>query len=104
MFADEIGAEITIDTVVTIDGSGAVGRLSPTLISGTDEIVTASVVVSRAIRRGDADILCSEVARRVNDGSLTVQVRSELVDTVAVVRNGAEPLSVTIRAECRIDR
>jgi len=101
MFADEIGAEIVIDTVVTIDESGAVGRLSPTLISGTDEIVTASVVVSRAIRRGDAEILCSEVAERIGDDGLIVEVRSELVDTVAVVRDGAQPLAITVRARCR---
>lgn len=102
MFADDRGPETTIDTAVAIDSDGNVHRLSPKIISGTDEIVTASVVVQRAIIRGDAEDLCQDIAKVVDDASMIIQVRSELVDTVAVVVDGAPPLSIVIRAECSV--
>ncbi len=102
MFADDRGPQTNIDTVVAIDPDGVVHRLTPKIISGTDEIVTASEVVRLAISRGDAELLCDDVAEVVNDSSMLIQVRSELVDTVAVVVDGAPPLEVIIRAECRL--
>ncbi len=101
MFAPDRGALLTIDTVVRVDSSGVVHRLDPNTISGTDEIVTASVVAVKAIQRGEADLLCREVADRIGDPDSTVEVRSEQVNTIDVVDHHADPISVTIWAECR---
>lgn len=103
MFAPDRGALLTIDTVVRVDSAGVVHRLDPNTISGTDEIVTASVVAVKAIRRGDSDLLCREVADRIGDPTATIEVRSELVNTIDVVNHRGEPVSVTVWAECRFE-
>jgi len=101
MFAPDRGSVLNIDTVVRVDAEGIVHRLDPNTISGTDEIVTASVVAVKAIQRGDSDLLCREVANRIADPTSTVEVRTELVNTIDVVDHRAEPISVTVWAECR---
>lgn len=103
MFAPNRGAVLNIDTVVRVDSDGVVHRLDPFAISGTDEIVTASVVAVKAIRRGQADLLCQEVAERIGDPSSTVEVRTELVNTIDVVDHHAEPIDVTVWASCRLE-
>ena len=101
MFAPDRGAVLNIDTVVLVDAEGEIHRLDPNTISGTDEIVTASVVVVKAIQRGDSDLLCQEVADRIGDPSATIEVRTEQVNTIDVVDHHADPISVTVWSECR---
>jgi len=101
MFAPDRGAVLNIDTVVRVDAAGVVHRLDPNTISGTDEIVTASVVAVKAIQRGDSGLLCQEVADRIGDPTSTVEVRTEQVNTIDVVDHNASPISVTVWAECR---
>ena len=99
MFAFDRGAEHNIATAVEIDADGSVRRLSPTLIAGTDEVILASVTVTRSINRGEADLLCAEIAERLGPGR-TVEVRLETVDVVAFIADGAEPTAIDVKARC----
>ncbi len=101
MFATDRGAIMSIDTAVTIDPTGGTDHLSPKQISGTDEIVSAAVVVSRAVRNGDAELLCIDIADRLDNPDLTVQIRTEVVDTAALVDHNARPISIEVVSECR---
>lgn len=75
MFARDRGDEAWLDTVVGRDDGGAIVRLSPELISGSDEPVLAAASVSRALTAGTAETLCHRVAARVADsGRDEVQV------------------------------
>jgi hypothetical protein len=98
MFTYERGRVMALDTVVVVDGDER-HRLSPEAISGTDEAVLASSRVSDAIRAGRADRLCREVAGRVDEAG-EVQVVTEVHDTVELVREGADPRSMTVHARC----
>lgn len=99
MFATDRGDRHEIATVVEVLDDGATARLSPESIAGTDEIVLTAVTVERALRAGDASVLCAEVAARLGEGR-EVRVQSETHDVVELVAAGAPPLAVTIHAEC----
>ncbi|NIR42226.1 MAG: hypothetical protein GWN79_29185 [Actinobacteria bacterium] len=99
MFATDRGAVHAIATAVEVAKDGSAIRLSPSLIAGTDEVVLASVTVARAVRRGEADALCAEILARVGAGR-RIEVRSETIDAVAHVVEGADPYAVTVHARC----
>ena len=99
MFAGDRGAVHQMATAVAIEGDGSASRLSPELIAGTGEAVLASVTVTRAIRRGEAEVLCEEIAERTKPGH-TIEVRTEEIDVVAFVADGAPPLSFVVHARC----
>ena len=99
MFAANRGNEHWIPTVVEVRVGGGTTRLTPELIAGTDEVVLASVTVERAVRNGQAEDLCREVAGRLGSGRYA-RVQSERHDVVDLVANGAMPLAVEVHAEC----
>ena len=98
MFATDRGSTHSIATVVERTDDGF-ERLSPKLISGTDEAVLASVTVSQAVRRGEADVLCEEVLERLG-AEHRVEVRTETLDVVALSVEGSTDLTVTVHATC----
>jgi hypothetical protein len=100
MFTDERGRVIGLDTVV-LERDGRRQRLSPALIGGTDEVVLASATVSDAIAGGPAAVarLCREVADRL-DRAGTVEVVTEVYDTVALLRHGAGPVQRRVHGTC----
>lgn len=106
MFARDRGDDLRVDTVVGRDTGGAVVRLSPELISGSDEPVLAAVTVSRALAAGREESLCDEVAARVVDAGRTdvrvVEVVSEHHDLDRFAPD--EPLSRRPRARCEVPR
>lgn len=99
MFATNRGEDHRIPTVVELLPSGTTARLSPELIAGTDEGVLTAVTVSRAVRDGQAAALCAEVVDRLGPGR-SARVQTEHHDVVALVADGAPPLSIEIHAEC----
>ncbi len=99
MFAFDRGVEHDIATAVEVDVGGDVVRLSPKLIAGTDEVILASVTVKRSIARGEAELLCAEIAERLGPGR-TVDVRVETVDVVAFITAGVEPSGIDVKARC----
>jgi hypothetical protein len=102
MFTAERGEVVDLDTAVLVDGDTR-RRLSPEVVGGTDEIVAASVTVSRAITEGGAalDLLCQDIAARV-DGSGEVEVVTERHDAVDYLKEGGEPLAVRVHARCPV--
>ena len=98
MFATDRGPQHSIATAVERTDDGFV-RLSPKLIAGTDEVVLASVTVTRAVRRGEAEILCAEILERLG-ADRQVEVRSETLDVSALSLNGSTPSSIEVHARC----
>jgi hypothetical protein len=99
MFASDRGAVHQMATAVEIEADGSASRLSPDLIAGTDEVVLASVTVTRAIQRGESAELCEEIAERAG-ASRIIEVRTELIDVVALVADDAPPISFVVQARC----
>lgn len=99
MFAADRGVVHRLATAVEIDADGRAQRLSPDLIAGTGEPVLASATVADAVRSGTADTLCAEIAARIGPGHV-IEVRTETVDVIAMIVDGAAPLSVESHAEC----
>jgi len=100
MFTTERGEVVDIDTAVRVDDAGR-HRLSPELVGGTSEIVSAAVTVSRAIAEGAAALarLCGEIADRVDEPG-SIEIVTERHDAVALLQDGAQPLEVTVHERC----
>lgn len=105
MFSTDRPVRADLATVVGVNAAGEVVRLSPELIAGADEPILAAATVSGSIRTGQSDQLCTEAADRVRAAGLDVAeavVRTEHVDVVAHVADGADPLAVTVYARCPV--
>ena len=102
MFAHDRGDHTWLDTVIGRDANGEPIRLSPGLISGSDEPVLASATVTRAIAADAASTLCTHVAERVREGGaddvVTVQVVSERHDLDRFTPD--EPLERVVHVAC----
>src|SRR5205823_10535501 len=78
MFATDVGRTAVVDTAVGVRADGWTERLSPSLVTGTNEIILAASTVSNAVVDGPAATasLCDEIARRVSGSRPdVVQVR-----------------------------
>ncbi|MDE0701617.1 MAG: hypothetical protein OXH61_12965 [Acidimicrobiaceae bacterium] len=98
MFATDRGNVHTIATAVERTDD-EFERLSPKLIAGTDEAVLASVTVTRAVRLGEADILCEEILERIGAGR-RIEVRTETLDVVEFSVEGSSDSTVSVHARC----
>ncbi len=98
MFATDRGNVHTLATAVERTDDGF-ARLSPKLIAGTDEAVLASVTVTRAVRHGEADILCEEILERVGSDR-RIEVRTETLDVVVLSVEGSADSTVTVHSRC----
>lgn len=125
MFGSLRSAQASIDTVVGVTESAEIERLSPELISGSDEVILAAATVSDAVDRGFTERLCSEVAARIaatrpartrparnrsaantgdpGSGLEAVVVRTEHIDVVAHLADGAPALAVTEHSRCEVE-
>ena len=105
MFSTDRPVRADLVTVVGVTGAGEAVRLSPELIAGADEPILAAATVASAIRADQSDRLCAEVADRVRAAGPDMAeavVRTEHVDVVAHVADGAGPLAVTVHARCPV--
>jgi hypothetical protein len=100
MFTIERGEVVDLDTAVLVDEDGR-HRLSPEVVGGTSEIVSASVAVSRAIQEGSValDLLCQDIADRVDEPG-EIQVVTERHDAIDLLQHGGDPLDVTVHDRC----
>lgn len=101
MFTRDPGRVVELPTVIAVSPTGAVARLSPETIAGTDQVIQAGVTVRQAIVAGPGATarLCAEVAERVDDAH-TVAVVVERHDTVAWSAGDREPLERRTVADC----
>jgi hypothetical protein len=100
MFTTERAEVVDLDTAVLVDDDGR-HRLSPELVGGSDQIVTAAVTVSQAVAAGSAatELLCQDIADRV-DGPGSIEIVTERHDAVDLLRDDADAISVTVHARC----
>lgn len=99
MFAHPRDRVTPMDIVVVVDPTGVEHRLDLHLVGGTDQPVQAMMTVRQAIRNGEADELCREVAARA-DRSGTVQVVRVHHDAPAWFAGSRDPLERVVVAEC----
>ena len=105
MFSTDRPTRADLATVVGVTAVGETVRLSPELIAGADEPILAAATVSRSIRGGQSDRLCSEAADRMRAAgfeAVEAVVRTEHIDVVAYVADAADPLAVTVHARCPV--
>ncbi len=103
MFSTRRTTTEPVTTAVGVDADGTIVRLSPTLIAGTDEVVSASVTVSRAIGSGRSSALCADIARRlVGSGRELsfVEVVTETFDSVRWFEGDHRPVARVVHARC----
>jgi hypothetical protein len=103
MFSHPRSTTESVDTAVLVEIGGTVRRLSPTQISGNDEVIIAAVNVTDAIRNGNANELCDEIASRLDDGG-TVEVVTEVFDALEWYEGRRTPLARTVHAMCEVPR
>lgn len=99
MFAHPRGDVTEQALVVWLDDDGVDQPLDLRIVGGTDQPIQASETVRQAVRRGEADALCSEIAERVPRAGL-VQVVTLAFDAVGWYEGDREPLRRDVHAEC----
>jgi hypothetical protein len=103
MFAADRGDTSTIATAVGLTPDGEVVRLSPEILSGSDEPMQAVSTATDAVRDGRAEAWCDQVAERVSDDAVvTVEVRRETHDVIEYFTDDAAPLGVEVVATCQV--
>ena len=110
VFSDDRGRTSTIATAIAVEADGGVLRLSPELISGTDETILATATVRRAVTAGDRALasLCEDIADRVAksprfEEAVSVQVVTERYDAVDYFANDRrEPTGRTVHTDCDV--
>jgi hypothetical protein len=104
MFSYDLGRVRPIDTAVGVTDDGEQERLSPEVIAGGYEVIHASRTVSKAIRAGDADALCNEIATRAGTEFTRIEVVTETYDTVRWFGGDETPLDRVVHASCEVPR
>lgn len=99
MFAHPRDRATTFDIVVLLDTEGVEHRLDLHAVGGTDQPMQAAMTVSQAIREGQADALCAEVAGSL-DQSGTVQVVRARYDAVGWFEGARDPIERDVVASC----
>ncbi len=104
MFSSRRTSIEPVHTVVVVDADGTTRRLTPTQISGNDEVIVAAQLVFEAIRRDRGVVLCDDVARRVADryqGS-DVEVVTEKFDAIDWYEGRRSAVSRVVHTSCRV--
>ena len=99
MFAHPRPRVTRFDTAVWIDAGGHHHTLDPRTVAGTDQPMDAAMALRGAIRRGDADTLCEEIAARLGEPG-NVRIMSLTLDSIRWFRGDHRPIEITHRAEC----
>jgi hypothetical protein len=108
MFSSRRTTTEPVNTAVAVAADGAVQRLNPMLISGSREVVFAGVTVGNAIRSGPDGVaaLCAEIAERVAGArpgeAATVEILTEVFDSVAWFQGDRTPVERTVHGSCPV--
>lgn len=99
MFARPRAAVSWFHVVVRVDEDGNEHRLDLWLVGGTDQPVQAAETIRQAIRRGETEELCAEIAERITAPG-SVQVLTVAYDAPGWFRGAREPVERRLHAEC----
>ena len=99
MFAHPRDAVSWFHVVVRLDEAGVEQALDLRLVGGTDQPVQAAETVRQAVRRGEAEHLCLEIAHRLEPHT-TVRVLTVAYDAPDWFRGRREPVEHRVHAEC----
>ncbi|HEX7097509.1 MAG TPA: hypothetical protein VF183_16615 [Acidimicrobiales bacterium] len=103
MFSYDRGRVASFDTALGVLADGSTERLSPRLIGGGYEVIHAAQTVSKAIRAGDAEGLCAEIAARAaGDDFVAIQVVTERYDTIRWFEGDETPIDRRVHATCEV--
>jgi hypothetical protein len=103
MFSYDRGRVTALDSAVGVTDTGEYERLSPEIIAGGYEPIHAAQTVAKAIRSGEADDLCAEVAQRARrDGIVRIEVVTETYDTIRWFDGDETPIKRVVHASCRV--
>jgi hypothetical protein len=91
-------------TVVSVDAGGALHTLSLSTVARTDDPLIAESLLDQAVRDGQVDALCIEVAARVGSDAVSVEVVDELHDVVAKAQGKPSLRERAILASCRVPK
>ena len=103
MFSSRRTAVEPVHTAVIAYPDGTIGRLSPTQISGNDEVIIAAQLVYEAIRRDGGEVLCADIASRLNDvdTAAEVEIVTEKYDAIDWYEGRKSPISRVVHTSCR---
>jgi hypothetical protein len=107
MFATDVGRSAVVDTAVGLRADGTSERLSPALVTGTNEIILAASTVANAVADGPtaAAGLCNEIAGRVRASRpdvVQVRIATETYDAVDYFDGQTAPGNVEVRTTCPV--
>ncbi|MFW2381789.1 MAG: hypothetical protein ACN4GZ_08540 [Acidimicrobiales bacterium] len=101
MYATARSNLVSFVTVRGFADEGDAVDLSMFTIARTRDPLIAESFLSDTVRRGEADRLCSDVADRVDDPVIRIEVATERFD-VTDRSSGDPPLERTIHASCLV--
>lgn len=105
MFSSRRTAVEPVHTAVLVGIDGSTMRLSPTQISGNDEVIIAGQIVYRSIGRDGGAVLCDDIARRIQDPrneGATIEIVTEKYDAIAWYEGRRSPISRVVHSSCRV--
>jgi len=106
MFSSRRTAIEPVHTAVVVSPDGTIRRLSPTQISGNDEVIIAAQLVNRSIRSDGGQVLCTDIASRL-PASLVgadVEIVTERYDAIEWYEGNKSPVSRVVHTSCRVSR
>jgi hypothetical protein len=106
MFTAERSQVTSIERAIGVAPDGTEHVLSPELTGGTVEVIHAAQTIVDAIRAGEAEDLCAEIAGRVasNDEGIAevIVVRERFDVVVALDDDDPEPVNRRVHARCAV--
>ncbi len=100
MYATARGDVAVLGTAVGIDDRRATRRLSMATIARSEDPLIAESLVRTAIQNGGADALCREIASRVGDEIIEVEVVEERHDLERYAAGDASLIRRRVHATC----
>jgi hypothetical protein len=102
IYATARGDVVPISTAVGIDTAGRTHTLDMATIADTDDPLIAESLVDRAIQTGQADQLCSEIAKRAPREVDAIEVVEEHHGVVARASGKDSLVQRVVHARCRV--
>jgi len=103
MYAHNRDRDVAFATVVGVTADERVVRLGLTTIADSDDALEAASLVRDEVRSGRADDLCRQVAARVDEQAVRVEVVTETHDAVAHTRGDPSLLAREVHATCPVE-